>query len=175
MRVITTTLLTLVITAATVATQDSSQDTLDIYVIDVEGGEATLFVSPSGESMLVDAGWPGFDGRDADRIAAADLPEGVVDGLAPARLRPARGPARAAARNFCARHRATPPLRAPAGRRCPPPAPFWRWCGASPSALGRRSTGGGRKARRSAQRVTSYTWQCGSGSFVDGTRSSVLR
>ena len=31
---------------------------LDIYVIDVEGGKAVLFVSPSGESMLVDAGWP---------------------------------------------------------------------------------------------------------------------
>ena len=74
MRVITTTLLTLVITAATVATQDSSHDTLDIYVIDVEGGEATLFVSPSGESMLVDAGWPGFDGRDADRIATTFQP-----------------------------------------------------------------------------------------------------
>ena len=79
MRVITTTLLTLVITAATVATQDSSHDTLDIYVIDVEGGEATLFVSPSGESMLVDAGWPGFDGRDADRIAAAARAAGVTE------------------------------------------------------------------------------------------------
>jgi hypothetical protein len=28
--------------------------TLDIYVIDVEGGNATLFVSPSGESLLID-------------------------------------------------------------------------------------------------------------------------
>ena len=41
---------------------------LDIYVIDVDGGESTLFVSPTGESLLVDAGWPGFEGRDADRI-----------------------------------------------------------------------------------------------------------
>ena len=31
-------------------------------MVDVEGGEATLFVAPSGESMLVDTGWPGFDG-----------------------------------------------------------------------------------------------------------------
>ena len=31
---------------------------LDIYVIDVEGGKAVLFVSPSGQSMLIDAGWP---------------------------------------------------------------------------------------------------------------------
>lgn len=43
--------------------------TLDVYSIDVEGGGATLFVSPSGESLLVDAGNPGA--RDADRIAAA--------------------------------------------------------------------------------------------------------
>lgn len=46
-------------------------ETLDIYFIDVEGGQATLIVSPSGESMLVDAGWPGFEGRDADRIVTA--------------------------------------------------------------------------------------------------------
>jgi beta-lactamase superfamily II metal-dependent hydrolase len=51
--------------------------TLDIYVIDVEGGEATLFVAPSGESLLVDTGWPGFDGRDADRIAAVAKQAGV--------------------------------------------------------------------------------------------------
>lgn len=53
------------------------QKTLDVYFIDVEGGQATLFVSPSGESMLVDAGWPGFNGRDADRIAAAAKQAGV--------------------------------------------------------------------------------------------------
>lgn len=41
---------------------------LDIYFIDVEGGQATLIVSPSGQSMLVDVGWPGFNGRDGDRI-----------------------------------------------------------------------------------------------------------
>ena len=45
--------------------------TLDIYFIDVEGGQATLLVSPSGQSMLVDTGWRGYNGRDADRIAAA--------------------------------------------------------------------------------------------------------
>jgi len=42
--------------------------TLDIYFIDVEGGQATLFVSPSGESMLIDTGNPGD--RDASRIVA---------------------------------------------------------------------------------------------------------
>ncbi len=44
---------------------------LTIYFIDVEGGQATLLVSPSGKSILVDAGWPGFDGRDAGRISDA--------------------------------------------------------------------------------------------------------
>ena len=50
---------------------------LEIYSIDVEGGQATLFVSPSGESMLVDTGWGGFDKRDANRIAAAAKASGV--------------------------------------------------------------------------------------------------
>src|ERR1700745_3352119 len=45
-----------------------ARNTLDIYSIDVEGGQSTLYVSPSGQSMLVDAGNPGA--RDADRIAA---------------------------------------------------------------------------------------------------------
>src|SRR6267143_3256118 len=48
---------------------------LDIYFIDVEGGQATLVVSPSGESMLVDAGNPGD--RDADRIAAVAKQAGL--------------------------------------------------------------------------------------------------
>ena len=55
----------------------SQTETLDIYIIDVEGGEATLFVSPSGESMLVDTGWPGFDGRDADRIVEVARQAGI--------------------------------------------------------------------------------------------------
>jgi beta-lactamase superfamily II metal-dependent hydrolase len=50
---------------------------LEIYCIDVEGGQATLLVSPSGESMLVDAGWAGFNRRDAGRIAAAAKTAGV--------------------------------------------------------------------------------------------------
>jgi competence protein ComEC len=57
--------------------QTGGARTLDIYVIDVEGGESTLFVSPSGQSLLVDAGWPGFDGRDADRIAQVAMVAGV--------------------------------------------------------------------------------------------------
>mgnify|MGYP001798956468 CR=1 FL=1 len=44
---------------------------LDIFFIDVEGGQATLIVSPSGHSMLIDTGWRGFNGRDAERISQA--------------------------------------------------------------------------------------------------------
>jgi beta-lactamase superfamily II metal-dependent hydrolase len=49
-----------------------TRTTLDIYVIDVEGGNATLFVAPSGESLLIDTGNGGQAAtRDADRIMAA--------------------------------------------------------------------------------------------------------
>jgi beta-lactamase superfamily II metal-dependent hydrolase len=50
-----------------------SRTTLDIYVVDVEGGNATLFVAPSGESVLIDTGnvAPEAARRDADRILAA--------------------------------------------------------------------------------------------------------
>jgi len=50
---------------------------LDVYAIDVEGGKSTLFVSPSGQSMLVDTGYGGFRNRDADRIVAAAKAAGV--------------------------------------------------------------------------------------------------
>ena len=52
-------------------------DALQVYAIDVEGGKSTLYVSPSGESMLVDAGYAGFNNRDADRIAMAAQAAGV--------------------------------------------------------------------------------------------------
>ena len=58
--------------------QAGKRKPLDIYFIDVEGGQATLIVSPSGQSLLVDAGWPGFNGRDADRIAEAAKKAGVT-------------------------------------------------------------------------------------------------
>lgn len=62
---------------ASLAAARQADKTLDIYFIDVEGGQATLYVSPSGQSMLVDAGYPGFGGRDAGRIAAAAKQAGV--------------------------------------------------------------------------------------------------
>src|ERR1700730_9574022 len=40
------------------AQQGSQKKPLDIYFLDTEGGQATLFVSPSGQSMLVDTGLP---------------------------------------------------------------------------------------------------------------------
>jgi beta-lactamase superfamily II metal-dependent hydrolase len=45
--------------------------TLDIYFIDVEGGQATLIVTPAGQSLLIDAGFAGYDYRDSKRIVAA--------------------------------------------------------------------------------------------------------
>jgi competence protein ComEC len=51
---------------------------LQIYFVDVEGGQATLVVSPSGESLLIDTGWPGYEGRDADRILAAAHQAGIT-------------------------------------------------------------------------------------------------
>ncbi len=51
--------------------------TLDVYFIDVEGGQSTLMVSPSGQSMLVDTGWAGFDNRDTNRIETAAKLAGV--------------------------------------------------------------------------------------------------
>lgn len=41
---------------------------LDIYFIDVEGGAATLIVTPVGESVLIDSGYPDNGGRDLKRI-----------------------------------------------------------------------------------------------------------
>ncbi len=53
--------------------------TLDIYVIDVEGGNAVLFVAPSGESVLIDTGnVPPGAVRDAERIMAAVKDAGVT-------------------------------------------------------------------------------------------------
>src|SRR5499426_4231288 len=49
---------------------------LEIYWVDVEGGAATLIISPSGESMLIDTGFE-VDGRDAKRIYAAAQQAGL--------------------------------------------------------------------------------------------------
>lgn len=53
-------------------------DALRVYFVDVEGGQATLFVAPGGENLLVDAGWPGSNNRDAGRIVAMCKRAGVT-------------------------------------------------------------------------------------------------
>lgn len=69
----------IVATSAIIAQKtDATRRTLDIFYIDVEGGAATLIVTPAGESILVDAGWPGFEGRDAKRIEKAMKAAGVT-------------------------------------------------------------------------------------------------
>jgi competence protein ComEC len=91
---------------------------LEVYFIDVEGGQSTLFVSPSGQSLLVDTGWPGP--RDSGRIVSiaklagvsqidylvlthyhADHAGGVVDlaGLIPIKNFVDHGPSAEEARN----------------------------------------------------------------------------
>jgi len=50
---------------------------LQVYFVDVEGGQATLFVTPAGQTLLIDTGWPGNAGRDAVRIVAAAKKAGV--------------------------------------------------------------------------------------------------
>ena len=47
----------------------SAAKTFDMYVIDLEGSKSSLFVSPSGQTMVIDAGVPGD--RDATRIVEA--------------------------------------------------------------------------------------------------------
>jgi competence protein ComEC len=67
-------------TAALLAAQPANRDAnnaLQVYLIDVEGGQATLFLTPAGQSLLIDTGWPGYNGRDADRIAAAAKQAGI--------------------------------------------------------------------------------------------------
>jgi len=51
---------------------------LRIYAIDVEGGQATLFVTPAHESLLVDTGWAGHGARDAERIARVARAAGLA-------------------------------------------------------------------------------------------------
>jgi competence protein ComEC len=55
---------------------DATSGNLKMYWIDTEGGAATLLVSPTGESLLIDTGYPDGD-RDAKRIFAAAQEAGV--------------------------------------------------------------------------------------------------
>jgi competence protein ComEC len=54
-----------------------SKKPLHIFFVDVEGGQATLFVTPDQHSLLIDTGWRGNHGRDADRILAVAKKAGI--------------------------------------------------------------------------------------------------
>jgi competence protein ComEC len=60
-----------------ISVSSANSKPLQIYFIDVEGGQATLIISPSGQSVLIDTGWSGYEGRDADRIIAAAHQAGI--------------------------------------------------------------------------------------------------
>ena len=60
---------TIALTGAVSAQRGAATKPLQIYVVDTEGGKAALWVSPSGQSLLIDSGNPGA--RDLDRIMAA--------------------------------------------------------------------------------------------------------
>jgi competence protein ComEC len=59
------------------ALSNAQSGNLQIIWTDVEGGAATLIVTPSGQSLLVDTGWSQSDGRDAKRIFAAAQAAGL--------------------------------------------------------------------------------------------------
>ena len=69
-------LLALALPTAAAAAQ--GRTTLDIYVVDVEGGNGTLFVTPSGESVLIDTGNANGAVRDAGRIMDAVRDAGLT-------------------------------------------------------------------------------------------------
>jgi beta-lactamase superfamily II metal-dependent hydrolase len=65
----------LLLLPASAFAQNAAARTLDIYFIDVEGGQATLIVLPDGQTLLVDAGFPGsgaFDSGATDPSKARD-------------------------------------------------------------------------------------------------------
>src|SRR5437762_14024195 len=67
------------LSVAFLAAQTRTAKTLDVYLIDVEGGGATLFVAPSGESVLIDTGNGGAAAaRDAGRIMDAVKDAGLT-------------------------------------------------------------------------------------------------
>jgi len=55
----------------------AAADTLDIWVVDVEGGKAMIVKTPSGQTMMIDGGMPGINDRDLNRVAAAAEAAGI--------------------------------------------------------------------------------------------------
>ena len=72
------------LTAASFATIVEAQESnggLEIYFIDVQGGAATLMVTPQRETVLIDTGWPGFEDRDPKRIEHVLKDVAKLDGV----------------------------------------------------------------------------------------------
>jgi len=63
--------------AAQTAGDHHAGERLKIYFVDVEGGQSTLFITPTGQSLLIDTGWQENAGRDADRIVAVAKQAGL--------------------------------------------------------------------------------------------------
>ncbi|MFL6280303.1 MAG: ComEC/Rec2 family competence protein [Vicinamibacterales bacterium] len=64
-----------VIAAALIIAQSKTTKPLEIWVVDVEGGKAALYVSPTGQTAMIDTGFPGA--RDLERITAAITDAGI--------------------------------------------------------------------------------------------------
>src|SRR5262245_56481407 len=64
-----------IVTSALIGAQAQKPKPLEIWVVDVEGGKAALYVSPTGQTAIIDTGFPGA--RDLDRIMAAIADAGV--------------------------------------------------------------------------------------------------
>ena len=75
MKRLTVAVLTMLALTPLMAAQRGPGKPLEIYVVDTEGGKATLFVSPAGQSLLIDSGNPGM--RDTDRIMEVISAAGV--------------------------------------------------------------------------------------------------
>ncbi|MBI4266448.1 MAG: MBL fold metallo-hydrolase [Acidobacteria bacterium] len=71
----------LILLLVTVLAAPAAAKGLEIYFIDVEGGQATLIVTPAGQSLLIDAGFGRTarnpTSRDPDRILAAARDAGI--------------------------------------------------------------------------------------------------
>ena len=67
--------LLIALSAAVLSAQRSNTKPLEIWVVDVEGGKAALYVTPTGQTAIIDTGFPGA--RDLDRIMAAIADAGV--------------------------------------------------------------------------------------------------
>ena len=76
-RGMTAVLLLALLSSAWALSPAGSKKPLHIFFVDVEGGQATLFVTPDQHSLLIDTGWPGNNGRDADRIVAIAKKAGI--------------------------------------------------------------------------------------------------